>query len=420
MSSVAGGATSGLSARYAQLLVVRKVSAPLRATGALSAWLRDLGVEASSFLRWHDDATAVIQFPSARAAAAALPLISGAGRLGEVFRKAHEASHPQGALPALDAVEDDDDDEDALSASLATSSLARSAAAEPAGRRDFSVASRLIRGALGSQRHVVGGIAPANSSAALATSGAGYLRPVAPLPERPAAGSWRRNADVGAGGAPAAGGVSEAERTAGAVASVDAPHPTARGRGAASGRAATNAPWRRELSVGDASAPRAASRPSAAPEQTTRPSAAPAAPLVEPTRPAVAPPPLAAAASSGGGTRRSLKATTAVFFSSAAPEFVSLADAFSSAAPEFVSLADSAPPPTDSAVLPALSKKKRGASAGGARSAGGGGGGGASGDSNAGSSAGKGGGAGGGAAVAARAEEPPPMVVKGRGARARA
>lgn len=413
MSSVAGGATSGLSASYAQLLVVRKVSAPLRAPGALSAWLRELGVEASSFLRWHDDATALIQFPSARAAAAALPLISGAGRLGEVFRKAHEASHPQGPLPALDAAEDDDDEVDTLSSSLATSSLARSAAAEPAGRRDFSVASRLIRGALGSQRHVVGGIAPANSSAALATSGAGYLRPVAPLPERPAAASWRRNADVGAGGAPAAGGVSEAERTAGAVASVDAPHPTARGRGAASGRAATNAPWRRELSVGDASAPRAASRPSAAPDQPMKPSAAPAAPLVEPSRPAAAPPPLAAAASSGGGTRRSLKATTAVFFSSAAPEFVSSADL--------------APPLTDSAELPALSKKKRGASVGGgtgagARSASGGGGGGtsAAGDSYAGSSAGKGGGAGGGAAVAARAEEPPPIVVKGRGARARA
>lgn len=98
---------------------------------------------------------------------------------------------------------------------------------------DTSVASRLIRGALGAQRHMLGGRAPPSDPA---STGAGYLRPVAPLPERGAAAlaSWRTNAVTAApvnNCAPAA------------TAEVEIPTPTrpaARGRGAA----ASDSAWR--------------------------------------------------------------------------------------------------------------------------------------------------------------------------------
>lgn len=103
---MAAAGLSSLNPVYSNILVIRKIPAALRTSSALEAWIvREAGdaSEGAGVLRWHDEETAIVSFCEPAAASAALPTLSGAGRLGERFRETHEAAHPLGALPRLSA-----------------------------------------------------------------------------------------------------------------------------------------------------------------------------------------------------------------------------------------------------------------------------------------------------------------------------
>jgi hypothetical protein len=261
MSSTSNGPSS-LNPFYSNILVLRKIPAPLRTSSSLEEWIKieaGYASEGASVLRWHDDDTAIVSFCEPLAATAALPLLLGAGRLGERFREAHEASHPFGALPKLSAsvaasgvipatTPITSSNTNAVAARLRQEALMPSPLAPAAARplSDTSVASRLIRGALGPQRHVLGGgrVAPSDP----ASTGAGYLRPVAPLPERGsgALASWRHATEPPFLSAAAAVAVAAAAAQPEInITSTTTTRPTVRGRGATtSSKADSESDWR--------------------------------------------------------------------------------------------------------------------------------------------------------------------------------
>lgn len=165
------------STNYPRLLLLGGIPPHLSKTEALERHLRELAPTVS-VLRWHStdgpSNTAILQFASAGTAAEALERLEGVSYLSDAFVKQHEESHPLGALPKGGG-----------------GGGGATGGAAPRPMTNSSVAHRLIKGALGAQRHKIGAAARDDP----ASTGSGYLRPNAPLPRASSqdsfASSWR-------------------------------------------------------------------------------------------------------------------------------------------------------------------------------------------------------------------------------------
>jgi hypothetical protein len=203
---------AALNPAYACYAVLHHVPAPLQSTDALASFLT-AELPAGSrckVARWHDDDVAILHFGSAAAAALACSTLDGTRRLDEAFRRVHEEEHPLGPLPP---------------GSAAAGGGGGGGGGAPASRplKDATVANRLIRGALGPQRHKLGG-----ERTDPASTGSGYLRPNAPLPSR-ADSAWQRVGGGGGGGC--GGGDGAAAGGGGGAAAGEEPRACVRGRG---------------------------------------------------------------------------------------------------------------------------------------------------------------------------------------------